>query len=108
MAIEGAAEMAVFFDPDVFGEMVGYVLAGAGAGRGFDVEAIFTAPHRTVAEGAFGGVSTIAPEMVTAAANLPAGAGQGDEVSRANGNLYRVADLQPDGAGLVRVILERA
>ncbi len=104
MAIEDAADLALFFDPDVFGEVVGYVLA---AGGGFDVAGIYTDAHTTAAGGEFPGVSTITPVLTLAAASLPAGAGQGDQVSRADGSLFRVADIQPDGSGLVRLILER-
>ena len=103
--IEGPDDFDVFFDPDDFGETFGYALA---AGGGEDVTGIFTSAHTVAAAGEWSGVSTVAPVLTLAESGLPAGAGQGDTVTRqTDAALYRVADIQPDGSGLVRLILER-
>lgn len=104
MGVEEPGDADIFFDPEVFGETFGYVLA---AGGGDDVDGIWQDPHTVAAAGEFGGVSTTAPMFTTDIASLPVGYGPGDQVSRSNGNLYRVTDTQPDGAGHIAVILEK-
>ena len=102
------ADWQVFFDtgPGGAAEVVTYHPAAAA-----DVElpALFTAAHALVAGGGGGvGVSTATPILTIPDAQqwgvVPA---VGDEVTR-RAVLYRVADIQPDGSGLIRLILERA
>jgi hypothetical protein len=102
--IEDADDLAVFFDPDVFGEVAAYALAGGG---GADVAGIYADAQTAAAGGAWPGVSTVTPVFTVAAAALPPGAAQGDQLTRSGGLLYRVLDIQPDGSGLVRLLLER-
>lgn len=109
--IEGAAEWAVFTDPEVFGEPVAY----AGTGQApVSIPAIFTAANATAADGIGGGVATTEPVLTFGADQLPFAPAQGDLVTltRAHpgfpaGSVFRVAHPQPDGSGLIRLILER-
>nr|WP_125459063.1 hypothetical protein [Oceanicella actignis] len=71
-----------------------------------DLAGIFTAAHAAAGAGDWPGASTVQPVLTVAAADVPDGAGQGDKVD-ISGAQWRAADLQPDGTGLVRVILER-
>lgn len=103
--IEDADDMAVFFDAEAFGEFAGYVLADESDTA--DIEGIYQDAHAIAAPGDFAGVSTTAPTFTTAQIYLPAGAGKGDMLSRPTGELFTVEDIQPDGTGLVRLILER-
>ena len=95
--IEGPDEWAVFMDPSVFGEPVTYTPSG---GIAQSLAAVFTAAHATTLD-----TSTVAPVLALfpPAGLLPAA---GDGVAL-RGISYRVADVQPDGTGLTRLILER-
>lgn len=101
--IEGAAEWAVFTDDAVFGEPVVYTPAGQ---PDQPINGIFSAAHQETSRGGFPGVSTVAPVLTVGATQLPAPPQAGD-VLLARGTSYRVADVQPDGSGLYRLILER-
>ena len=88
----------------------GFASAGTWRVRGsapVEVRGIYTARHAAAAGGDWPGVATAAPAFTVPASDLPAGAGQGDAVT-IDGRAWRAADLQPDGTGLVRVILEGA
>lgn len=105
--IEGADEWAVYLDPQVFGETVTYHAAGHSA---VQIAAIFTAAHALAGQG----VSTTAPVLVIGEAALATPPQAGDLVTLqrkhgeyAAGTQLRVADPQPDGSGLIRLILER-
>ncbi|RWR09710.1 head-tail joining protein [Paenirhodobacter populi] len=95
--IEGPEDWATFMDPAVFGEVVSYTPAGLGAR---DLPAIFTAASAEVA-----GTSTVSP--VLAIGGVLGFTPAPDDVVTVRGVEYRVADDQPDGTGLVRLILER-
>lgn len=104
MAIEGPDEFAVFFDAEVFGETASYARA---VGPAVPIAGIFTAAHSAAAPmGDWPGVSTTAPVFTCAAAGLPAGAAAGDTITR-GAAVWTVRDIQPDGTGLARLILER-
>ena len=95
-------DWSVFLDPDDFAEPWAWESAGGfGEGHG-----IFSDAHGAAFGGEFAGVSTREPLLALSAADLPPDAAQGDAVE-VRGRSWRAADLQPDGAGLVRVILER-
>lgn len=100
--IEGPAEWAVFMDPQAFGEPVTYVTPGQPPAATYG---IFTAAHAEVARGA-GSVATSVPVLTIGAASLPFTPQAGDQVT-ARAQVWRVADPQPDGSGLIRLILER-
>jgi hypothetical protein len=68
---------------------------------------LFNAAHEVALSGEFGGVSTRQPVLTVAESHMPTDAAQGDEVE-CKGRNWRVADIQPDGSGLARVILERS
>ena len=100
--LEGPGEWAVFMDPDTFGQPVIYT----GAGRPpVSIHGIFTAAHAEVARGA-GSVATTVPVLTLGEATLQFTPRAGDTVT-VSGQPYRVADPQPDGSGLIRLILER-
>ena len=100
----GANDWGVFLDagPSGFATPATWQVRGSAP---VVVRGIWSRPHAEAAGGDWPGVSTTAPVFATAEASLPAGAGQGDAVT-IDGRAWRAADLQPDGAGLVRVILE--
>lgn len=100
--LEGPAEWAVFMDPDVFGEPVTYVTPGQPP---VATHGIFTAAHAEVSRGA-GSVGTTVPVLTIGATSLPFTPQAGDQVT-VKAQAYRVADPQPDGSGLIRLILER-
>lgn len=100
--IESPDDWATFMDPSGFGEPVTY------SGHGVDplvIMGIFTAAHLMASPG-MAPVSTTAPVLVIGAAQLPFAPAQGDEITR-GAEVWRVADTQPDGTGLIRLILER-
>jgi len=102
--LEGADEWAVFMDPRAFARPLVYTPAGGGP---VPVHGILTAPHAGIAAGGFPGLSTTAPVAVLALSDLPGDPVAGDLITE-SGNVWRVADVQPDGTGMVRLILERA
>lgn len=104
---DDAADWRLFFDTGGAGEMVIYHPAD---GPDVALAGIFTAAHAVVARGGFdGGVSTVTPVLTLPPVHhLPvADLVAGDEVT-CRAVLYRVADVQPDGSGMIRLILERA
>lgn len=109
--IEGADEWAVFTDPDVFGEPVTYTGQGQNPAT---ITAIFTAAHAVVSGGIGPGVATTEPVLTVGADQLAFSPAKCDQVALTRshpgfpaGTTFRVADPQPDGSGLIRLILER-
>lgn len=102
MAVETPADLAVLFSAEDFGQSATYTVAG---GSGVGIEGIFTNAHADVAPLDGRGISTVTPVFTVATLSLPPGAAQGD-VLETGGSIWRVADLQPDGTGLTRIILE--
>ena len=99
---ESPADLAVFFDAaDGFAEVARYTPAG---GMPAELEVIWTDAHveRPAAGGALSGTS---PVVTLALAHLAAPPAQGDQIE-IRGATWRVADVQPGGAGLARLILE--
>lgn len=110
--IEGADEWAVFTDPDVFGEPVTYTGAGQAP---VSVTAIFTAAQSVAGGGAGPGISNTEPVLTFFADQLGFDPAADDLVTLTRshpgypaGTVLSVTELQPDGSGLVRAILERA
>ncbi|MFN3616028.1 MAG: hypothetical protein ACK4WC_15925 [Rubrimonas sp.] len=106
--LEDDAARAVFMDSAVFGQATLY---DPQDGAEVAVLGIFTAAHARRAEAAGLAVSTAEPVLTVFAADLPAGAllrrGDGDAVT-INATRYSVRDIEPDGSGLARIVLERA
>lgn len=93
---------AAFFDSDEFAEAGEYIAVPAT----FRVEGIFSAAHMTALDAEGRGLASTAPVFTMLAADLPPDAeAQGDRL-RVRGVTYHIADTQPDGAGLVRLLLE--
>ncbi|MEL7166692.1 MAG: hypothetical protein AAGL96_14570 [Pseudomonadota bacterium] len=109
--IEGPDEWAVFTDPDVFGEVVTYQPQGQAS---VAVTAIFTAAQAVVAQGPGPGVASTEPILTLGEATLPSPPAAGDLVTLTvshpgfpAGTTFKVAEPQPDGSGMTRLILER-
>ncbi|TPE52594.1 head-tail joining protein [Amaricoccus solimangrovi] len=102
-AIEGEDEFDVFFDPEDFGEVGTYAHDGAAVA----LAGIFSAAQAETAPlGDWPGVSTVAPRFTCRAAALPEGAAAGDTLTL-GGVAWTVRDIEPDGTGLARLIVER-
>lgn len=105
MSIEDAEDFAIFFDPAAFGFVATY--AGGAPVVTRDLGGIFHNPHATAGESdGWPGVSTVTPSYTCRASALPPGARVGDRLTL-QGVTYTVRDIQPDGTGLARLILER-
>lgn len=104
MALESDADLEGFFDANDFGTRATLTPS---AGDPVEITGIFTAAHEVAgASGDWPGVSTAAPVLTIPASALPAGAMQGDALS-IGAVAYRVRDIQPDGTGLARLVLEK-
>ncbi|MQQ09107.1 hypothetical protein GFB49_11630 [Epibacterium sp. SM1979] len=109
--IEGPEEWAIFTDPDVFGEVITYQGQGQTPA---EITAVFSAPYALIDGGPGPGVATTQPTLTFGSEQLTFTPRQGDQVTLTQshpgfpaGTTLRVADPQPDGAGLIRLILER-
>lgn len=96
--IENSDDWAVLMDPEVFGEAM-ELRRAAGGDEIFN--GLFTAAH---AELAGGELSLTRPVVVIGP--LPGGDPENGDVIEARGRDWRVVDVQPDGTGLVRAMLE--
>lgn len=99
----GSDDWGVFFAPGDFGNRAFWETM---EGEFAEVDGILEAAREVVLPGESGGVSARMPVLTLPEASVPETASQGDDVEIAGRN-YRVADIQPDGSGLARVILER-
>jgi hypothetical protein len=102
--IETPADLEQLLDPDVFGTAVRYMRTGA-ADR--EITGIFTAAHAVLARGDAIGVSSLAPVLTVAEAHFGADPPASGDRLEADGAFYVVSDPQPDGSGLIRLVLER-
>lgn len=94
----------VFFDPADFADSAAWETQ---EGEFVDLDGIFEAGREVALSGDAVGISAVLPVLTVAAESIPATAAQGDDLEIRGVN-YRVTDIQPDGSGLARVILERA
>lgn len=105
MKVEGPDEWAILMD-DALADAMTYTpdpdLPGA---TPVSVTGFFTAANAAIASGEFPPVSTVAPLATLALIDLPQPPAPGDILEH-DGTAYRVADTQPDGTGLVRLVLE--
>ena len=101
MAIESAADRAVFVNPDEFGAEVFW----EGAADPIPV----LSQTGTLLIGALDGPETQVREatIVLREADLPSGYAQDDQVTL-NGTGYLARSIEPDGTGMALVRLERA
>ena len=106
MGIETAADRAVFLSAAGFGETVSYV---QGVASPFSFVAIFDAAHFVVT-GGDASVSSVAPVLTCRADDFVATAAgkpqRGDTATVAGGS-YRVTEVQPDGTGMLQLIMEK-
>lgn len=103
MPLEGEDEFDVFFDPQVFGESGTYAHGSAST----PLAGIFANAHAAVAPlGDWRGVSTSAPVFTCRAVALPEAAAAGDTLTLGP-TLWTVRDIERDGTGLARLIIER-
>lgn len=93
----------VFFDPADFGVTARWVTQ---LGDMVDIDGIFEAGREVALSGNSGGVSAILPVFTVAESLIPTTAAQADDLE-VNSSNYLVADIQPDGSGMARIILER-
>ncbi|MCX8017229.1 MAG: hypothetical protein N2690_04935 [Rhodocyclaceae bacterium] len=76
-------------------------------GRRIDVRGIFHAAHRAIEIVVDAPVSTVRPVLAVRACDLPQAPGEGDLVEVA-GRRYGVVDRQPDGFGMLTLVLQEA
>lgn len=93
----------VFFNPSEFGDSAVW---DTQEGETVDVDGIFEASREVILSGESVGVSAVMPVLTVAVDQIPATAAQGDDLE-VRGKNYLVSDIQPDGSGLARIILER-
>ncbi|WP_420406913.1 head-tail joining protein [Hoeflea sp.] len=102
MPAESAADRLGFLDADEFGVAASYV---KDSGPAIEVAGIFDAEHQMLGIGD-GDIASVGPEFTCREADLPAGYGDGDEIT-VNGVSYFVRHSEPDGTGMVKLRLER-
>lgn len=95
-----AEDLAPFFDIAEFGVVAGYVPAGSSDDPVL-INGIF---DRAYAEPIDGIVEGTRPVFMCASASVP-GAAHGDELE-IDGTIYVVRGVQPDGTGVVLLVLE--
>lgn len=104
MPVESAADRAVFTNPDEFGAIASYTVAG---GSPVALEGIFDDDYQLL--GAFDnapGIEGSSPVFHVVTSDLPAGYANGDAVT-VNSINYTVVELMPDGTGLTILRLQK-
>ena len=88
----------IFFEPDEFGD--------SGTWESYPAfNGLFESAREVVLQGEQAGVSALMPVWTIPLEKVPVDGSQGDTITL-NGTSYSVADIQPDGTGLARIILE--
>lgn len=100
MAVEDIEDLSLFFDPDDFGTAASY----ADGGAPISVTGILHRKTEIADAPGFGGVAHRVTEFVCAESVLFAARDGG--VLTIGGDVYTVRSSQPDGTGLVRLVLE--
>ena len=103
MAVESAADRAVFFNSDEHAVEAAYTLAAGGASE--TVDGILDNEHLAVDVDAGVAVSSSDPRFQCDEGKLPVGYGA-DDTLVINSTTYKARDFEPDGTGLVFVVLE--
>ena len=101
MGVESAADLASFFDTDDHGVAASYTPSG---GAPATVNGIFDREFTGVDPGSSVEVDSDQPRFTCAEADV-AGAAR-DDTLVVGGTTYRVAVVQPDGTGVVTLVLE--
>jgi len=102
MSAESPEDLALFFDPDEFGvEMLYSTPANASAHPASAVPIVVIFDREFIE---FGEVEGFAPIATCPLADVPGI--DHDAVLSDAGDVYRVVGIEPDGQGLVRLILE--
>lgn len=106
MTIESDLDRGIFVSPDDFSVTGIYVAAAGGSA---EVAGIFDRPHMAAVGGATA-ASDHRPTFLVRSGDLPAGAAGGDagDTLTIGGDEFRVADLEPDGTGMMLIILGRS
>lgn len=104
MAVESAADRAVFVDADDFGEAATYTLKN-GAARA-TVNGIFSNDYVDVAQVEGSRQASRRCRFTCREADIPARAGNGDHVT-IGGDEYRVRVIEPDGTGMADLVMVR-
>ena len=104
MAVESAADRAVFVNPDEFGALVTWPVTGGGT-----VDIAVLSQTGTILLGTQDGpdVQTSEATLVVVEASLPAGATQGQTISF-GGTEFTVRSIEPDGTGFALVRMEES
>ena len=98
-----AGTASIFFDPDVFGTPATFLPVEGGS---YSISGIYSDAYALAGNGP--GVATSAPIFTIDANTQPRSPQQNDRVSITGKGDFIVTDPQPDGSGLIRLILERA
>lgn len=101
MAVESAADRAVFFNPEEFGVEASYTLAAGGAATAIDGMFDNAADELLGEPGLIGRP----PTFKCRSADLPAGAAKGDTLV-VNAVSHTVQEIRPDGTGVSELVLE--
>jgi hypothetical protein len=108
MAAESAADRLAFLDPNDFGSQATYTIVGGSASLPFS--GVFNNPHLSVhVENA--DVADRHPTFICREQDIPAGAkggDAGDALAVTGAGVFTVAELRPDGAGMVTILLGAA
>lgn len=103
MPVESDSDRLAFLDADEFGVSVTYTPAGGAALDPFP--GIFDAEHQLAGLGGVD-VASVSPQVMVRETDLPAGYGDGDEIS-IGAVAYIVRFPEPDGTGMVTLRLEK-
>ena len=96
-----AEDLTPFFDPAGLGVAASFIPAGGSAKT---VNGVFEDEYVDIDSGGVG-IDGSGPKFICAAADVP-GVKQGDALI-VNAVSYTVADVQPDGSGIVELILRK-
>lgn len=102
MAVESAEDRASFFDTDEFGDTVTYYPVDGP--KITDLKGQFDRAHLEVAPGGEVTVNGRNALFLCQTSDIP-NAQENDRLALADGTVFRVYDVQPDGTGMTLLIL---
>ena len=103
MAVETAADLAVFFDTDDFGVACSYTLAAGGGPT--TVNGILEREYVDLSVDVEVDIASSGPAFMCAETDLPSGYGAGDTLV-IDSVTYKAREPQPDGTGVITIRLE--
>lgn len=103
MAVESAADRAVFVNTDDFGVASSYTLAAGGSAS--TINGIFDNQYAEIEVEVDIGVASTGPAFTCRTADLPTGYGPGDSIV-ISGTTYKVRVVKSDGTGMTVLKLE--